>query len=52
MSIQFSVTRIDEDHYKIIAQDENTIVRSTELFKADVPNWLRFELEQLRPVND
>lgn len=46
-SIQFSVTRISQNRYKVIVQDEKNIIRSDEVEVVDIMDKLGFELEQL-----
>lgn len=47
-SFQFSVTRLSKDIYRVIVQDDKTILRSAEVTVGKIMDKLGFELEQLQ----
>lgn len=51
-AVQFSVTKLSSGDYKVVVQDMERIVRSSEVSAFDIMNHLNRELTKLRPVND
>lgn len=47
-SVQFCVVRINTNLYRVIVQDEETIIRADEVSIADIIDKLGYELEQLK----
>lgn len=47
-SIQFSVTRIDQNTYRVIVQNEKEILRTSEVGVGEIMDKLGYELEQLK----
>jgi hypothetical protein len=47
-SVQFSVIRLSKDVYRVIVQDDKTILRSTEVTVSKIMDKLGYELEQLQ----
>ena len=47
-SVQFFVTRIDQNTYRVTVQDEDKIIRSTVVDVKDIEDKIGYELEQLK----
>lgn len=47
-ALQFSVTRIDQNTYKVIVQDANQILRTHIVHVTEIIDKLGYELEQLK----
>lgn len=47
-AVQFSVTRIGQNTYRVIVQNELEIIRADQVSVANIMNKLGYELEQLR----
>lgn len=50
-AVQFSVTKLKDDNYKIIVQDEREILRTHLVDRFDVTDAIDCELRLLRAVN-
>lgn len=51
-SMQFSITKVDADRYKIIVQDDKEILRSDIINATQAMLRIRNELTALRPMSD
>lgn len=47
-SLQFSVTRVDQNTYRVVVQDTENIIRTSLVDAAGVIDELEYELEQLK----
>lgn len=47
-SVQFCVIRLSKDVYRVIVQDDKTILRSAEVTVGKIMDKLGYELEQLQ----
>lgn len=47
-AIQFSVTRTSQNTYRVVVQNEGTIIRAEEVSVAEIMDKLGYELEQLK----
>lgn len=46
-ALQFSVTRLDQNTYRVVVQSDEGILRADEIHVADIIDKLGYELEQL-----
>lgn len=47
-AIQLSVTRTSRNTYRVVVQNEETIIRAEEVSVAEIMDKLGYELEQLK----
>jgi hypothetical protein len=51
-SVQFFVSRIDQNTYRVVVQNGITIIRTADVSVADIMDKLGYELEQLQSLGD
>ena len=49
-SVQFFVTRIDQNTYRVVVQNGIKIIRTADVHVSDIIDKLGYELEQLQSV--
>jgi hypothetical protein len=49
-SVQFSVTRVEQNSYRVIVQNEHEVIRAQTIDVKDIIDKLGFELEQLATI--